>query len=109
MDNLLVSTAWPEEHLHNANLRIVDVRGHAISASNCTAGVLLDSKALPFQCHIEGSLFGGTHFTRRPTHRNQQSSVLKGHIGQMLSLFNFCYLAPNCVDDDDSTVRLYTL
>jgi thiosulfate/3-mercaptopyruvate sulfurtransferase len=30
---LLVSTEWLEEHLHDRNLRIVDIRGHVISAS----------------------------------------------------------------------------
>jgi thiosulfate/3-mercaptopyruvate sulfurtransferase len=33
-ENLLVSTAWLAEHLHDANLRIVDIRGHVLPASH---------------------------------------------------------------------------
>lgn len=33
-DSLLVSTNWLADHLHDPNLRIVDIRGHVIPASN---------------------------------------------------------------------------
>ncbi len=33
-ENLLVTTAWLEEHLSDPNLRIVDIRGHVLPASD---------------------------------------------------------------------------
>ena len=33
-ENLLVSTQWLAEHLHDPTLRVVDIRGHVIAASN---------------------------------------------------------------------------
>ncbi len=54
--NLLVSTQWLHDHLHDSNLRIVDIRGHVIAASEPTPHYF-NHHADYQQSHIPGAVF----------------------------------------------------
>lgn len=54
--SLLVSTAWLAEHLHDPKVRIVDIRGHVIPASQPLPHYY-NHRADYDQCHIPGAVF----------------------------------------------------
>lgn len=56
MDSLIVSTDWLAEHLDDPNLRIVDIRGHVISASEPPPHYF-NHRADYMQAHIPGAVF----------------------------------------------------
>jgi thiosulfate/3-mercaptopyruvate sulfurtransferase len=56
MTNLLVSTDWLERHLHDPNLRIIDVRGHITLASGISWNYLNHYEDY-VQGHIPGAVF----------------------------------------------------
>jgi thiosulfate/3-mercaptopyruvate sulfurtransferase len=55
-DSPLVSTAWLREHLHDGNLRIVDIRGHVRPASEPLPHYF-NHRADYDQSHIPGAVF----------------------------------------------------
>ncbi|MBC7810418.1 MAG: sulfurtransferase [Burkholderiales bacterium] len=55
-DSPLVSTAWLREHLNDANLRIVDIRGHVRPANEPTPHYF-NHRADYDQSHIPGAVF----------------------------------------------------
>ena len=52
----LVSTDWLAEHLHDASLRIIDIRGHVLPASEPHPHYF-SHRAEYLESHIEGALF----------------------------------------------------
>lgn len=54
--NPLVSTQWLHDHLHDADLRIVDIRGHVIPASEPPPHYFNHHEAY-LQAHIPGAVF----------------------------------------------------
>ncbi len=55
-DNLLVSTQWLHDHLNDPNLRIVDIRGHVIPASEPLPHYF-NHQADYLKSHIPGAVF----------------------------------------------------
>ncbi len=55
-DSLLVSTQWLQQHLHDAALRVVDIRGHVIPASEPLPHYF-NHRADYDQSHIPGAVF----------------------------------------------------
>jgi thiosulfate/3-mercaptopyruvate sulfurtransferase len=55
-DHLLVSTEWLAENLHNPRLRIIDIRGHVISASEPPPHYF-NHRANYDKSHIPGAVF----------------------------------------------------
>ncbi|MBZ0301529.1 MAG: sulfurtransferase [Anaerolineae bacterium] len=55
-DNILVSTQWLHDHLHDPKLRIVDIRGHVIPASESPPHYF-NHQADYLEAHIPGAVF----------------------------------------------------
>ncbi len=56
LDNPLVTTAWLQDHLNDENLRIVDIRGHVLPASQPTPHYF-NHRADYDDSHIPGAVF----------------------------------------------------
>src|SRR5690242_9026350 len=55
-ENVLVSTEWLQAHLNDANLRIVDIRGHVLPASQPTPHYFNHAEDY-VKSHIPGAVF----------------------------------------------------